>query len=211
MTTTTFATAGANVHGRDETKAEASSEKATTAAISESLRGVTAEPSADGIKALVDLANKHGITPGAMKDVIAATLQAFNVGASQPSISREMPSLDEASFSRAGRTAASSNATESEGTPQAWRRSRLESGLSYADGRSQLRAWLKEINEKRRLQGLDAVRFVDKAGKLLVSDRFQPDEMIFNPVDNTISVVGTYRPLFHWKRFVAAYKAFFQD
>jgi hypothetical protein len=169
-------------------------------ASTDSHEGVESQPSEAGVKALAGVANKYGITPEAMNDIISATLQAFNVRTAQPGPSHEMPSLDEASFSRAGRTATSRNSTESEGMPQTWRRSRLESGASYADGRAQLRSWLKDIN---------AVRGGDKNAKLLMSDRFKPDELKFNPADNTITVVGTYQPLFHWRRFVAAYKAFF--
>jgi hypothetical protein len=87
MTYTTFAGAGLDVEGQSLPKADAGVSLAAGGdSNSAFLRGYSEQLTGAGIKALADVANKHSITPGAMKDIIAAALQAFRPTPSQPTV-----------------------------------------------------------------------------------------------------------------------------
>lgn len=62
---------------RDKT-AERGAGNAESAPVVYAGRGVAVQVTDEGVNALVDVANKHAITPEAMKDIITAALLALN-------------------------------------------------------------------------------------------------------------------------------------
>jgi hypothetical protein len=103
MTKSVFAGAGLNLDGQPFPQWDAGIStnkiKSVGDSLSEAESGQAFRLSEAGVNTLADVANRHSVTPEALKDIIAATLQAYSHRPleADPSL-KSMPSLAETNF-----------------------------------------------------------------------------------------------------------------
>lgn len=150
MIYTTFAGAGLDVEGQSLPKTDAG---VSLAAFSVDRDSHSEQPTEAGVQALAEVANKHGISPEAMKDIVTATLQAFRPAPSQPAVDLAQESfISDTKYAARGQPNLSSPSADAIPS-KSERRNQLSEDTIYVstDGKENLASFEKYRENHQRL------------------------------------------------------------